>query len=262
MQKIAGIYRLISPSEKSYIGQSKDLETRLSKYRKMNGMHNQRKLLSAVKKYGIDSFKFEILEEIDISSLSKEESLLLLLQREAEWIEKFDSLENGYNCMSYGPEAVIDSMTLANRNESISKAKIAIFASEQGQVYREKLRQANLGKSPPNKGKPMSEEQKKKISEARRGQKMKPMTEERKASQSKAAKEREEKREGPHPNKGQQLTPEQRQKLCDSMKGKTKSPEWRAKIAESNRKTWKRKQAERISSSAQPASEIYETRTN
>lgn len=257
MEAKAGIYRLISPSGKSYVGQSTDVQKRFKRYRRMDGMQNQRKLLLAVKKYGIDSFEFQILEEIDVSNLSKEEALKILLHRESDWIASFDTIENGYNCMSYGPNVLIDSETLVKRNKSISNAKIVLFASEKGLEYKEKLRQANLGKSPPNKGKPMSDEQKKKISEARRGQKMKPFSEERRKAQSDAAKAREAARAGQHPNKGQQLTSEQRQNLCNAMKGKTKSPEWRAKIAESNQKTWKRKQAEKLSNATQPAQDSY-----
>lgn len=236
---------MISPSRKSYVGQSTNLQKRLQGYQNCAGMQNQRKLLHAVKKYGMDSFVIEVLEEIDISSMTKWEALHELLLREAAWIEKFDSVENGYNCMSYGSHVLIDSDTLRRRGVAISIAKLNHFSSDAGQEYKEKLRKANLGKSPPNKGKPMSDEQKKKISDARRGQKMKPMTEERKKAMSEIAKAREKNRIEPHPNKGQKLTTEQREKLSKALKGKSKTQEWIIKISESNRKTWKERRSKR-----------------
>ncbi len=63
-----GIYKITSPSGNIYIGQSRNIELRKSKYRSKQ-CKVQRALYNSIIKYGWDSHSFEILEEVIDDSL-------------------------------------------------------------------------------------------------------------------------------------------------------------------------------------------------
>jgi len=67
-----GIYKITSPTGKIYIGQSMNINNRLSKYRNGNCV-SQVKLHRSIVKYGWESHLFEIVEECDISELNDKE---------------------------------------------------------------------------------------------------------------------------------------------------------------------------------------------
>lgn len=88
-----GIYKVENIiNHKCYIGQSVQIEKRFKQHKNNYDNKNERIYDSyfyrAIRKYGIDNFKFEILELCDQSELN---------DREAFWIKKFDSYKNGYN---------------------------------------------------------------------------------------------------------------------------------------------------------------------
>ena len=86
------IYCLTSPSGKKYIGQCMDFKRRINNYKYL-GCKKQPKIYRALLKYGFDSFKIEILEEVDKSLLNEKEKFYIL---------QFDSMRKGYNCTSGG----------------------------------------------------------------------------------------------------------------------------------------------------------------
>ena len=63
----ATIYKLISPSKKCYIGQTVNLKRRLQNYACLN-CKKQFQLYNAIKKYGFNNFKLEIIEIFDIKN--------------------------------------------------------------------------------------------------------------------------------------------------------------------------------------------------
>jgi len=63
-----GIYKIISPSNKIYIGSSIDLKTRLSKYKRGN-CKNQTRLYASFMKYGVENHKIEVIKYCNISDL-------------------------------------------------------------------------------------------------------------------------------------------------------------------------------------------------
>jgi group I intron endonuclease len=67
---MVGIYKITNPEGKSYIGLSKDIEKRFKSHKGLQFKGNN-KLRESLTKYGGDSHLFEILEEIDISSITK-----------------------------------------------------------------------------------------------------------------------------------------------------------------------------------------------
>ena len=57
-----GIYKITSPSNKIYIGQSWDIHKRFSKYKSLSSIKKQRILYNSFQKYGWQQHKFEIIE--------------------------------------------------------------------------------------------------------------------------------------------------------------------------------------------------------
>lgn len=67
-----GIYKITSPSGKIYIGQSVNINNRISSYINLK-CRNQIKLYNSLLKYSFDKHKFEILEECDVDVLNERE---------------------------------------------------------------------------------------------------------------------------------------------------------------------------------------------
>ena len=85
-----GIYAIISPTGRVYIGQSVNIQKRFSNYIKLqSSVIAQTKLYRSLVKYGIENHIFQIMEECDIK---------ILTDREGHWQDFFDSVKNGLNC--------------------------------------------------------------------------------------------------------------------------------------------------------------------
>lgn len=103
-RRICGIYKIISPSGKIYIGQSVCIKTRWSSY-KTRGCEKQIILQKSFNKYGWKSHIFEIIEEC------LEEDLNL---RERYWQEFYDATgRNGLNCV-----LVNDKVSFSDRKQN------------------------------------------------------------------------------------------------------------------------------------------------
>jgi len=111
-----GIYKITSPTNKIYIGQSINIEKRFNQYKSISQTKKQKMLHYSFKKYGINNHLFEIIEECDIE---------LLNQRERYWQEFYNVLKDGLNCLL-----------------TDTKNSIKVFSK----ITIEKIRQGNLGK--------------------------------------------------------------------------------------------------------------------
>lgn len=105
-----GIYKYTNKiNGKVYIGQSINIETRYQQhlYDSSHRADRGSGVDLAIKKYGIDNFDFEIIEECPIEKLD---------EREIYWISYYDSYHNGYNRTPGGkavrgedhPRAILD----------------------------------------------------------------------------------------------------------------------------------------------------------
>ncbi len=83
-----GIYKIISPSNKIYIGQSNNIEKRFYHY-KYNDCKCQPKLYNSFLKYGYEHHIFEVIEECIQEVLN---------DRERYWQEYYNVLTEGLNC--------------------------------------------------------------------------------------------------------------------------------------------------------------------
>jgi group I intron endonuclease len=138
LNKMGFIYSITSPIGKIYIGQTRrDVEKRKTEHFKCPGSCIL--LENAIKKYGQEQMKCEVLLEINDE---------LLDEHEKKFIEMYNALEpNGYNIRSGG---------------------VAGIHSEQSRV---RMRDAKLGEKNHNFGKPRSDEFKAKLSAAKSGEK-------------------------------------------------------------------------------------------
>lgn len=87
-----GVYKITNLiNGKSYIGQSVHIERRWKEHQQPNAMST---IGLAIKKYGVNNFSFEVLEELPIG---------LLDEKEQYYIEKYNTVvPNGYNVMEKG----------------------------------------------------------------------------------------------------------------------------------------------------------------
>ncbi len=68
-----GIYKIIAPDNRVYIGKSKDIDVRWLRYKQINES-SQPELSGSIIKYGWDAHKFEIIEECGVDELHALES--------------------------------------------------------------------------------------------------------------------------------------------------------------------------------------------
>jgi|688.fasta_scaffold204657_4 group I intron endonuclease len=146
-----GIYKITSPTNKIYIGQSIDIENRFTKYKCLD-CKNQIRLYNSLKKYGFNNHRFEIILECNINELNDKERYYQDLYLAIE--------KNGLNCK----------LTKSNDKSGLlsEETKIKIGLSNKGRIVsdKQKARLKNI-----NLGKKHSEETKLKMSLSRIGRK-------------------------------------------------------------------------------------------
>lgn len=121
--RLIGIYEIINKiNGKSYIGQSIDIERRWNQHRYGKGSII---LKNAIKKYGIESFDFNILELVDGSGKTKDEVIILLTNIEQKWLDDKQTFikENGYNIQQSAKPNIPKSRP-KDYGELISKIKL------------------------------------------------------------------------------------------------------------------------------------------
>ena len=84
-----GIYKIISPKGRIYIGQSVDIERRFKWHRNNTPKHKTR-LANSLKKYGVENHLFEVIEQCEVSELNI---------KERYWQDYYDVLNGGLNLL-------------------------------------------------------------------------------------------------------------------------------------------------------------------
>ena len=188
----SGIYMIENViNGKKYIGSAVNINKRWYQHRYTlnRKIHDNSYLQNAWNKYGEENFEFIILEETEYSNL---------IDREQFYIDSYDVIKFGYNL------APTDGNTLGFKFTEESRLKMSL---------------KKKGKPSTRKNYKMSEETKKKISEANKiSQKGRKHSEETKGKMS-------EKR------KGSKMSKESKKKLSDFRKGKILSEETKKKIS-------------------------------
>lgn len=145
-----GIYKITNKiNGKSYIGQAIDIQTRWNKEksRAFSPASNEynRTLSKAFRKYGLDNFTFEILEECDIN---------LLDEREIHYIALYDTYFNGYNDTTGGNDGNQNACVKIQKNDLLiiydlllNSSKTQKEIAEQFNVGQDVISTINHGKS-------------------------------------------------------------------------------------------------------------------
>lgn len=147
----SGIYAFVNKiNGKMYIGQSQNIEKRLydHEYTARKGKEKCTALQRAFDKYGFDNFSVEILEECSISDLN---------EREIFYIQKFQSNNKkfGYNLSSGGESGLRGYKFPESFGKKISEAKKGWIMSDSQKEFISRL----------HKGKIVSKETRRKMSE-------------------------------------------------------------------------------------------------
>lgn len=152
------IYRVKNKiNNKIYIGQTiKDLGKRINRHLKESKLDkNDRPFLNAIKKYGIENFEWEIIDEAT--------SLDELDNKEIYWINEYNSLTpNGYNILGGGQKNRMITKDLCERISDGLKKSEKWQKTLNSVEYQEKIKNKFVGY---NKGKKFSQEHKNKISQ-------------------------------------------------------------------------------------------------
>lgn len=165
---MTGIYKIINPKGKVYIGQAVNITTRLKYYKGLN-CKNQVKLYRSILKYGWENHKVEVLLQCTVDDLN-------LWERHYQ--ELFTSVEKGLNCKYTGSsdrkgrvsKEVISKLRNSIMGHIVSEeTKKKISDSLKGRKHDrervEKMRNSKIGKSV-NKGRVFSDEHKLNLSKA------------------------------------------------------------------------------------------------
>lgn len=151
-----GIYKITSPSGKIYIGQSVNIEKRIKSYKYLR-YNKQHRIYLSVSKYGIDSHKFEVIEECIVEELNN---------RERYWQDFYNSTgPNGLNCLLQKTSDKSGYVSLETRI-IISKSRSGIKPNYKNNKERiENIRKALTGKK-------LSDSHRKSLSDSHKGIKM------------------------------------------------------------------------------------------
>ena len=114
-----GIYKITNKiNDNSYIGLSVDIErrwkTHCQRYQDPNNKEYDKVLYKAFRKYGINNFSFEIIEECDAKQLQ---------EKEKYWITFYDTYNHGYNATP-GGDKVFDMSGEKHPNHKITEADV------------------------------------------------------------------------------------------------------------------------------------------
>ena len=112
-----GIYKIISPNGRIYIGQSRDIEKRFESYITYKSIKGQIRLYNSFEEYGVKNHIFEIIEECEFNQLN-------ICER--KWQDYYDvTSEDGLNCVLVDtnelPRIYSDETRLKMSNSQIGK---------------------------------------------------------------------------------------------------------------------------------------------
>jgi group I intron endonuclease len=164
MSPVCGVYAIRNAaSGKTYVGQSVNIKSRWASHRKMLGRGRKSALYEAIKKHGLESFEFEVLEECSPEELN---------DKEACWMDKLQTRTEGYNILPAGQigrvmdeaarKAISDRLRGRKRPaEVVEKIRRAMLGKKHSDATKKKLSQIVTGRV-------TSEETKQKLAQAQR----------------------------------------------------------------------------------------------
>ena len=162
MEKVCGIYKITSPTNKAYIGQSSDIKTRWRFYKTLH-CKRQTYLYHSLMKYGVKAHRFEIICECMESDLNKMEKYYVDL------FKTFNS-NNGLNLKDGGNYSKLSDATKKKISEALKgKPRPDLRGRKFTDEHKANITKSKTGKTTKNKGRRFSEEHKLKISLSLKG---------------------------------------------------------------------------------------------
>jgi group I intron endonuclease len=146
-----GIYKIINPEGKIYIGYTTNSYKRQTYY-KLNKGIKQTKLHNSIIQYGWDKHKFEIIEECNKSDLR---------YKEQYWIKYHNSWDDGLNSNSGGGGVILhnnETKKLISNKGQANKGKRATShwkGKSRGEEFARSMSLARIGKPNPKNAKPI-----------------------------------------------------------------------------------------------------------
>jgi len=148
-----GIYKITSPSNRIYIGQSIDIERRIYKYKK-DLCIQQTRLNNSFLKYGVENHVFEIIKECPIEDLNCSERY---------YQDLFKVLtKNGLNCRLTASKDKSGKQSESTKLKISNSNKISHSGKSLSETHKKNISKGGMGKI-------MSKESRKNLSEARKG---------------------------------------------------------------------------------------------
>lgn len=108
--KTAIIYKYTSPSGKVYIGQTINEVARKARH-KREAIYRNTKFYTAIRKYGFNTFQYEVLYSEVFNENDKEYIFSLLNDKEEYYITLYESVEKGYNMLPKSKVSLMNYIT-------------------------------------------------------------------------------------------------------------------------------------------------------
>ena len=162
---MVGIYKIVNPKGKTYIGQSVNINKRKSAYRVGDKRGIGPKIFYSINKYGWENHTFSIIEECDVSELYEKEAYykkVYLAEVEGDWDKCLFC--NLHDVGSFGPlsQHIIDKLKGQKRSEEtklkMREAKLGKPSNFKGRKHTTKTKQKmskNMKGKPSNPKKPI-----------------------------------------------------------------------------------------------------------
>ena len=156
IERKSGIYMWTSPSGKSYIGQSVNLQKRKRALLCLGDIYGGQKINRARKKYNNKRYwKYKVLEYCDIDDLD---------EREEYYISLYNTMRKGYNCESGGNEnKIVSDETKQKLSEAMKGENNPLYGKHLTEEHKSKLSKAKKGENNPMYGKHRDDETKDKM---------------------------------------------------------------------------------------------------
>lgn len=154
---MTGIYKILSPSGRVYIGQSVDIKRRFREYKSRYSTY-QTKLTRSFDKYGVNLHSFEVITECDIEELNN---------LERYYQDLYNAMREGLNCKLTTSKDRSGKLSDETKKKIGEKSKGRKFSDE----YKENMSKIMTGRT-------FSDEWKQKLSEKAKIRKVLPETRE------------------------------------------------------------------------------------
>ena len=142
---------------KIYVGSSVNLETRKTRHywELENNRHNNQHLQRAYNKYGLDKFVFEVLEYVERD---------VLLEREQYYIDTLNTVNEGYNIY---PVAIHTDNYVWTPAQKQNRCGVnnPMYGKHLSEEHKKRISEAEKGRIPWNKGRKMTESERLQVRE-------------------------------------------------------------------------------------------------